>query len=116
MGTCHCSICRRASGGIFLETDCGDSLEIEQGHESLGLYHSSGHGERGFCKICGSTLFWRLREGKLAMVSSQAFENPEQFRFTTEIFIDDKPANYEFANQTTKMTGAEFVASLHKGQ
>ncbi|MBB6260156.1 hypothetical protein FHS77_000680 [Paenochrobactrum gallinarii] len=110
MGTCHCSMCRRWSGGTFMSVACGDSLEISNDAD-LGLYRSSEWGERGFCKSCGSTLMWRMLDGSHSYVSIQAFENPAQFRFTTEIFIDKKPDNYAFANDTSKMTEAEFLAA-----
>ncbi|MBX8811555.1 GFA family protein [Pseudochrobactrum algeriensis] len=115
MGACHCSMCRRWSGGVFLCVDCGDSLEITKG-DDLGFYGSSAWGERGFCKVCGSTLMWRMQDGSHNVVSVQAFENPSQFRFTTEIYIDCKPDSYAFANDTSKMTEAEFLAAFASTQ
>ena len=111
MGVCHCSMCRRWSGGTFMAVDCGSSLKIED-ESALGVYHSSEWGDRCFCKTCGTTLFWRLRQGSHDVVAAQAFDDPSQFEFTSEIFVDDKPRNYMFANHTKKMTGAEFLASF----
>ncbi len=111
MGVCHCSMCRRWAGGAFMAVSCGTSVKIE-GDSHLGVYASSEWGERCFCKSCGSTLFWRMRDGSNVAVSAQAFEDPGAFAFTTEIFIDEKPANYEFANPTTRHTGAEMRAQL----
>ncbi|GAA0590326.1 GFA family protein [Paenochrobactrum glaciei] len=110
MGACHCSMCRRWTGGVFLSVECGDSLEVTNG-DDLTFYRSSEWGERGFCKSCGSTLMWRMQDGSHSVVSIQAFDDPSQFRFTTEIFIDKKPDNYAFANDTSKMTEAEFLAA-----
>jgi hypothetical protein len=84
-------------------------FEIED-DRNVGVYHSSDWGERGFCKKCGSTLFWRMRDGSSVHVSPQAFDNPGAFQFTYEIFIDEKPANYAFANATKKLTGEEVMA------
>jgi hypothetical protein len=33
-------------------------------------------------------------------------------KFTSEIFIDDKPEFYEFANKTVQKTGAEVMAEF----
>ena len=115
MGACHCSMCRRWSGGVFLCVDCSDSVEIIEG-DDLAFYGSSEWGERGFCKTCGSTLMWRMRDGSHNVVSIQAFDDPSQFRFTTEIFVDSKPGNYAFANDTRKMTEAEFLAAFASTQ
>ncbi len=111
MGVCHCGMCRRWAGGAFTAVSCGKSVLIDgEGH--LGVYTSSDWGERCFCKICGSTLFWRMRDGTNTAVSAQAFDDPASFAFTEEIFIDEKPANYAFANDTKEMTGAEMFAAL----
>ncbi len=111
MGVCHCSLCRRWSGGAgFLGVDCGAAVTVEN-EDMLGIYKSSNYGERVFCKACGSTLFWRMQDGSDIVVSAQAFDTPGVFRFTSEIFVDEKPDNYTFANETKKMTSAEFFAA-----
>ncbi len=111
MDVCHCSMCRRWSGGAFMAVNCGTSVEITD-ETALSTYSSSEWGERLFCSKCGSSLFWRGKHGGITMVSMQAFAAPEQFRFAEEIFIDNKPANYDFANETHRMTGEEFLAAL----
>jgi len=68
----------------------------------------------GFCSACGSNLFWRLKAGGMVMVSVQAFDDPSAFAFDSEIYIDAKPANYAFAGDHTRMTGAE-VEALYAG-
>lgn len=109
MAVCHCGMCRRWSGGAFMAVDCSQGFALEDDRH-VGLYQSSPWGERGFCKTCGSTLFWRARDGSSLHVSAQAFDNPAAFDFTLEIFIDEKPANFAFANATQKVTGAEVMA------
>lgn len=109
MDACHCGMCRRWTGGPWLTVSCDHAVEIED-ETHLGVYVSSDWAERCFCKNCGGTLFWRMRDGSMTTVSAQAFDDPGQFKFVDEIYIDEKPANYEFANSTHKMTGAEVVA------
>ena len=111
MGVCHCSMCRRWTGGTFMSVECGQSVRVEN-TEQLGVYGSSAWGQRCFCKQCGSTLFWRTADGAMTMVAAQAFDDAGQFAFTTEIFIDEKPANFAFANATQKLTGAEVMAAF----
>ncbi len=109
MGACHCGMCRRWSGGPYLAVSCGESVKVED-EAVLKSYASSEWGERVFCSNCGTSLFWRMRDGSHTSVAVSAFDDPGAFRFTREIFIDEKPGNYAFANETTKMTGAEVVA------
>jgi hypothetical protein len=110
MDACHCSMCRRWGGGPAMTVFCTD-VQVED-ENAIGVYVSSAWAERGFCKTCGSSLFWRTHDRKMFTVSAHAFDNPEQFSFDVEIYIDQKPANYAFANATKKMTGAEVEAQF----
>jgi hypothetical protein len=38
------------------------------------------------------------------------FDLPESFAMWRQIFVDEKPAWYDFAQDTPKMTGAEVIA------
>lgn len=105
MAVCHCSMCRRWSGGAFMCAECA-SLVFED-ESALGVYVSSEWGERLFCKECGSSLAWRTHDLSLVAVSIHALDDPAAFAFSSEIFIDEKPANYSFANETEKMTGQQ---------
>ena len=111
MDVCHCTMCRRWSGGAWMTVHCEPDIAFED-DAAVSFYGSSGHAERGFCKICGTTLFWQMRDHSLLTVSAQAFEDPAAFRFASEIFIDQKPPNYAFANETLKKTGAEIMAEF----
>lgn len=94
-----------------MAVDCGNSLEILQGSQ-MAVYRSSDWGERAFCRNCGSSLFWRSVDDGNAAVSVQAFDDPGIFAFVEEIFIDEKPPNYVFANTTSKKTGAEVFSAF----
>ena len=110
MDVCHCGMCRRWSGGTFMAVACGTGFGVVDDSE-LGLYRSSKWAERRFCRRCGSSLFWRgVADGHVA-VSMQAFDDASRFSFVEEIFIDEKPSTYSFANETRKMTGAEIMAA-----
>ncbi|WP_321338180.1 GFA family protein [Breoghania sp.] len=108
MGVCHCTMCRRWSGGTFMAVQCTD-VETSGG-DALSVYDSSEWGERVFCRHCGSNIMWRSKDGSHVAVSAQAFDAPDMFSFASEIFYDQKPSNYAFANDTQKMTAAEVFA------
>ncbi len=110
-GICHCSMCRRWAAGPFLAIDCDGTVKFEKDAD-LGLYQSSEWGERGFCKKCGTSLFWKMRGKDHYVVSVEAFDDTSDFRLVSEIFVDEKPAHYAFANDTKKMTGAEVMAAF----
>jgi hypothetical protein len=110
-GVCHCSMCRRWSGGAWFGVDCGSSVKVED-ETQLGAYRASAWGERVFCKTCGTTLFWRMQDRSHNVVSAQTFDDPGQFAFVSEIYTDEQPRNYAFSNSTKRMTGEEFLAAF----
>jgi len=108
---CHCGMCRRWSAGPAFMVDCSDSVEFTT-TSGLSFYRSSEWAERGFCNRCGSSLCYRLVGNNAMFVSMEAFDERAGFTFTNQIFIDDKPAYYAFANATKTMTGAEVFAAF----
>ncbi len=104
-------MCRRWSAGPFLALDCGDTLKIDDPSQ-LGVYRSSEWAERCFCKTCGTPLFYRLVGKNMYFVSAEAFDDRSGLRFASQIFIDDKPPYYEFANQDPQHDGAEVFAAF----
>ena len=109
VGACHCKSCRRWGGGPFLEIDCGQAVTID-GEEHLSVFDSSDWAERGFCRNCGSHLFYRLKESGQHMVPIGLFDDRDDLSFTHQVFIDEKPLYYHFGNETREMTGAEVFA------
>jgi len=109
VGACHCSMCRTWSGGLVFALDEVKDLQIS-GEENLGLYKSSDWAARGFCKTCGTNLFWRSEQYGHTAVMAGAIEDQSALTFTSEIYIDAKPDYYAFSNDTKKLTEAEVIA------
>lgn len=110
-GVCHCAMCRKWSGGMFISVESETPLEFVTG-APVSVYPSSAWGERLFCGRCGGHLAWRAKDGHATYVSIQCFADPAQFELTQQIFIDCKPGNYTIANKTQTMTEAEFMAMV----
>jgi hypothetical protein len=108
---CHCSMCRRWTSGPLLVISVDGAIRFE-GVENIGVYKSSEWGWRAFCKICGTSLYWHMSGTDHYAVSAGMLDDPSKLVFTTEIFVDEKPAYYAFANDTKKMTGEEVVAAF----
>lgn len=111
IGACHCTMCRKWTGGSpFFATNC-EEISFS-GEENIQTYNSSAWGERGFCKKCGTNLFYKLKEKEQYILSAGLFDGVEGYNFDHQIFIDEKPDWYDFANETTNMTGAEVFAKF----
>ncbi len=111
LGACHCDTCRRWGGGPLLAVECEDNVQFE-GQTLIGVYASSDWAERGFCKQCGTHLFYRLREHAFYAIPVGLFDEQEGWQLNREVFIDQKPAFYCFAQRTEQLTGEELFA-LH---
>ena len=109
VGACHCRMCRRWGGGPFMEIDCGAEVVID-GEDDVSVFDSSDWAERGFCRNCGTHLFYRLKESRQHMIPVGLFEDSASLAFKGQVFIDEKPDYYEFANKTKDYTGAELFA------
>lgn len=107
-GACHCGQCRRWASGPYCAVPAG-SVRFE-GEDSLGRYRSSGWAERGFCKSCGSSLFYRMVEDDRYMMAVGSFDDQSRFELAFQVFIDEKPGFYSFAQETATSTGDDFFA------
>lgn len=110
-GACHCSICGRWGGGPLFAVDCGTNVTFD-GEENISLFDSSEWAERGFCRQCGTHLFYRLKETQKYYLPVGLFDEGIDFVFDHEIFSEEKPSFYNFAESTKKMTEVEFFALL----
>lgn len=111
VGACHCGMCRRWTSGPFMAVELSEPPSFT-GEDQVGVYRSSEWGERGFCQPCGTTLFWRMPDGAHYGISAGALDSQNGLIFRDQIFIDEKPAFYHFANDTKKMTGPEVMAQF----
>lgn len=109
VGACHCGMCRKWGGGPYMEIDCGTEVTFE-GEDDITVYNSSDWAKRGFCRKCGSNLFYRLKENRQHMIAVGLFDNQEDLDFEIQVFIDKKPSFYSFSQQTKDLTEAEIFA------
>ncbi|MEZ5594154.1 MAG: GFA family protein [Gammaproteobacteria bacterium] len=111
VGACHCSTCRKWTGGPLLAVDCTSDVSIS-GEENITIYDSSEWAERGFCSKCGTHLFYRLKANNQYFVPVGFFDVGEGVHLGHQIFTDEKPDYYAFSNKTKNMTGAEVFAAF----
>lgn len=92
---CHCTQCRKQSGHFYAATAAhNDDLTI-QGEDNLTWFHASKDAERGFCKFCGSTLFWRHAEEDFTSILAGSLDGETGLKIAKHIFVADKGDYYE---------------------
>lgn len=105
---CHCSMCRRWSSSPFIGVRSSDV--VFEGAEHISRYRSSDWAERGFCNRCGANLFYRIAAHDAYQMAAGAFDDQNGLRLSLQVFIDEKPDFYAFANETKTMTGEQMAA------
>ena len=91
---CHCGQCRRTSGHHVAATACrADHFTLVAG-EGLRWYRSSASAERGFCKRCGSNLFWRTTHRADLSIMAGTLDVPTGLQPQAHIFVADKSDYY----------------------
>jgi len=110
---CHCDMCRRWAGGPMF---AARPKEISWTGAVPATYRSSDWAERGFCATCGTSLFYKLVPTSEIFINPHAFDDLSGLEFGLQVFVDEKPPFYDFANETKKMTSAEVIAAFRQGE
>jgi len=115
VGACHCSMCRKWGSGPLLTIEAGAAENITIRNEQLvSRYQASEWAERGFCSHCGSNLFYHLLPTDAYSIPIDLFENQGDVVLSVEVYYDQKPAYYEFANETKKISETEILKMVQE--
>ena len=92
---CHCGQCRRWSGHHVSSTAArrDDVRFLED--EALTWYRSSKNAKRGFCRVCGSSMFWSAEDAPHMSISAGALDPPTGLHTVVNIMVQDKSDYYE---------------------
>ena len=91
---CHCSQCRRSSGHQWAATAAPvESIEIDC-EMTLSWYRSSSWAKRGFCRRCGSSLFWQLDGSTSMSIAAGSLNVPTGLSTQEHIYFNDASDYY----------------------
>jgi hypothetical protein len=95
---CHCTDCRKFSGHYFVSTDVPKSALAVRGESQLAWYQSHEKVRRGFCRLCGSSLFWDPIHLDWIGVAMGAFDGPTGTRTHIHVHVADKGDYYDLTD------------------
>ncbi len=105
---CHCEQCRRTSGHYVSATACRQRDLTFDEDRGLAWYRSSDFAERGFCRECGSSLFYRRTnvtpEEQRISIMSGTLDTPTGLSTAGHIFCAAKSDYYEIADDTPHLS------------
>ncbi len=75
--------------------------------DGLQWYHSiqddvTGNVYRGFCKICGSSLFWRLKSRKSISIAAGSLDQTDNMKTEMHIWVSSAGDYYEISDDLPK--------------
>ncbi|MDM7933700.1 GFA family protein [Tabrizicola sp.] len=92
---CHCLACRKQTGHFLASVGVPrTSLRVE-GEADVKWYQSSEKVRRGFCRVCGSTLFWDPIHHDWTAIAMGAFDRATGTSLSLHIFVAEKGDYYE---------------------
>lgn len=104
---CHCSQCRKQSGHFLAAVNVLRTALTVEGEDNVAWYRSSEKVHRGFCLVCGSTLFWQpLVDGyEYTAIAMGALDGPTGMRIAKHTFVGDKGDYYDITDGAPQSEG-----------
>jgi len=100
---CHCGQCRRFHGHFAAYTAAPRSaVSIHDQNRQLKWYASSDKARRGFCRRCGSSLFWDAHGSELLRIAAGTLDQPTGLRTAAHIYIADQGDYYAVTDELDK--------------
>ena len=95
---CHCSQCRKTSGHYWAATQVSKgNLNLIKA-TSLSWYDSSDKARRGFCSVCGSSMFYERKGIDKISVSAGSLEAPTSLDRMRHIYVASKGDYYDISD------------------
>jgi hypothetical protein len=92
---CHCGQCRRQHGAPPSYTAAAWADVTVNGGKDLKWFQSSQDARRGFCRHCGTSLFWEPMGSGRVSIAAGCLDKPTDLRTVRHIFVADKGDFYE---------------------
>jgi hypothetical protein len=95
---CHCSQCRRHSGLYYAATSVGAAALSLTGGENLTWFAASDFAKRGFCRLCGTHLFWKPNDEERYAILAGAFDDPASLKPGYHICTEGRAGFYQITD------------------
>ncbi len=87
---CHCRMCQRATGNFFAPFVGVPNHRLAWTRGEAAVFESSEGIERGFCRDCGTPLFYRPAGGGHTSVMIGAFDHPAEIPVFYELGTESR--------------------------
>jgi hypothetical protein len=102
---CHCGQCQRNHGYAPGYTAARKAELTIDGENSIAWYRSSEQARRGFCRICGSSLFWDSESRDTVSITAGSLDAPTGLKTVLHIMTADQRDYYTIADGVPQVQG-----------
>ncbi len=105
---CHCSMCRRSTGGLFAILIRVESRDVEW-TDAPASYRWSPIARRGFCPACGTPLYLKYEDDSSLRLTIDSVGQPEDFALRSHYGVEGRlcwmDCSRGFSEEETKESG-----------
>jgi hypothetical protein len=91
---CHCTQCRKFSGHYLVSTDLPKDAVTIEGAENVSWYFTSEKVRRGFCRVCGCSMFFDPPSKDWIGILMGAFDGATGTHTALHVFVSEKGDYY----------------------
>jgi hypothetical protein len=97
---CHCIQCRKQTGNFLVAVNVRRTAMRVAGEEHVKWFDSSEKVQRGFCSVCGSTLFWKptIAGYQWTSVALGCLDTSMELKIARHTFVAEKGRYYEITD------------------
>jgi len=95
---CHCRQCRRTHGHVAAYTAVDPRHLVLTAAAELRWFVSSTRAQRGFCRVCGASLFWKPAHGRHLSIAAGTLDEPTGLVTIAHIYTEDAGDYYELGD------------------
>jgi len=96
---CHCSMCQRLHGNFGPHSKARKVNITITKNDGLAWYKTSEIAQRGFCRVCGSGLFWEPFELDATGIIAGSLDCPTGLKTIGHIFVGEKSDFYDIVDE-----------------
>jgi hypothetical protein len=113
---CHCGMCQRLHGSFGPHSKALKTNITITHSEGLAWFKTSDVARRGFCRECGSGLFWEPFDQEGTGIIAGSLDTPTGLKTMGHIFVGEKSDFYEITDEFPQFDGssAEKLLDDHK--
>lgn len=103
---CHCGQCRKFHGHYGAYTNALLDAVTITGQIHIKWFNSSSFARRGFCGICGSSLFWQQHRGDSIYIAAGTLDTPTRLKTIGHVMVAHMGDYYRITDRLKKLPGS----------